>query len=294
MPNVITHNSYGKSAVRLTKVVRTGPVHELFEIDAAIQLEGDFEPAYRAGDNRNVVATDSIKNTVYVLAKERSFDSVEQFALILAGHFPATYPQVAKATVELTQSAWRRIEVAGKPHDHAFTSAGPQRRYAKAVLTRGDAAPTLVGGVRDLLVLKTTDSEWKDFMADRYRTLKDATDRILATKVDADWAYAAGPSGGSSGGVSAFDFPAAAAAIDDAILTTFATKHSLGVQQTLLDMGEAALAACPAIDSISFTLPNQHRIPFNLAPFGLAFENDVYVATDEPYGLIAGTVARER
>jgi urate oxidase len=288
MPNVLTHNSYGKSAVRLTKVVRAGSVHHLFEIEAAIQLEGDFEPAYLAGDNRGVVATDSVKNTVYVLAKEHAFDSVEQLALILARHFVATYPQVRQATVEMTQASWRRIDVAGTPHDHAFTGGGPQRRYAKAVMTRGGEGgggvlgPVLTGGVRELLVLKTTASEWRDFVADRYRTLKDATDRIMASKVDADWAY----------NTLAADFPAAAAAVDSAILTTFATRHSLGVQQTLTDMGGAALAACPAIDSISFELPNLHRIPFNLAPFGLAFENDVYVATDEPYGLIKGTVSR--
>ena len=284
MPASLRHNSYGKSRVRLTKVVRTGARHDLFEISADIQLEGDFAPAYTAGDNRAVIATDSIENTVYVLAKENAFDSVEQFALILASHFPNTYPQATKATVELTQSTWQRIAIDGKPHDHAFTSAGPQLRYARAVMIRGATQPTLTGGVRDLLVLKTTASEWRDFVDDRYRTLKDARDRILATKIDADWTY----------NTASADFSAAAAAIDNAILTTFATRHSLGVQQTLLDMGEAALAASPVIDSISFALPNQHRIPFNLDPFGLKFENDIFVATDEPYGLITGTIERKK
>jgi urate oxidase len=283
MPFNLTHNAYGKSAVRLTKVVRNGPVHELFEIDAAIQLEGEFSAAYETGDNRNIVATDTIKNTVYVLAKERSFDSVEQFALMLVGHFIDTYPQVAEATATLTRASWSRIVVSGRPHDHAFTSAGPQKRFARVSLSRGDVkAPKVFGGVRELMVLKTTASEWRDFHADRYRTLKDTSDRIMATKVDATWNY----------NTASADFPAAARAIDAAILTTFATQHSMGVQQTLLAMGEAALEACSQIDSISFELPNLHRIPFNLDPFGLKFENDVYVATDEPYGLIEGTVTR--
>jgi urate oxidase len=284
MPATLVTNTYGKSAVRLTKVVRKGPVHELFEIDAAIQLEGDFAAAYEAGDNRKVIATDTIKNTVYVLAKENAFDSVEQFALVLARHFVATYGHVIAATVELRQSAYSRIVVDGRPHDHAFTSAGPQQRFARAFLKRSPGVELLVGGVRDLVVLKTTASEWRDFHTDRYRTLKDTRDRIMATKVDADWIYS----------TTTADFPAAAKAIDAAILTTFATRHSLGVQQTLLQMGEAALAACPAIDSISFELPNLHRIPFNLEPCGLTFENDVFVATDEPYGLIKGTVVREK
>src|SRR5262245_31889424 len=162
----ISHNSYGKSAVRLTKVVRNGSRHELFEIDAAIQLEGEFEPAYRDGDNRNVVATDSIKNTVYVLAKENSFDCIERFASILAKHFVNTYPQVSKSIVELTQTAWNRIGVDGRPHDHAFTSAGPQLRFVRATFDHSHKQPALVGGVRGLLVLKTTASEWRDFVQD--------------------------------------------------------------------------------------------------------------------------------
>jgi urate oxidase len=282
MASELVTNGYGKSGVRLTKVVRNGPVHELFEIDAAVELQGDFDAAYAHGDNRKVIATDTIKNTVYVLAKENTFDSVEQFSLMIARHFLTTYDHVSQASVELRQSAYNRIVVDGRPHDHAFTSAGPQLRFARAICARRIDREFLTGGVRDLIVLKTTASEWRDFHADRYRTLKDTRDRIMATKVDADWIY----------NTTTADFPAAAKAIDAAILTTFATQHSLGVQQTLMQMGEAALAACDAIDTISFELPNLHRIPFNLEPFGLKFENDIFVATDEPSGLIRGTIVR--
>ena len=284
MAAVLRLNSYGKSRVRLTKVVREGAAHHVFEIDADVQLEGDFDAAFERGDNRNVVATDTIRNTVYVLAKEWNFNAVEGFAIILAEHFVATYPQVNRSTVELAQAAWQRIDVNGAPHDHAFVGVGPQKRYAKAVETRGNSGPAeLTGGVRDLLVLKTTGSEWRDFHRDRYRTLKDTSDRILATRIDADWSFTA---------AAGDDFDAHYRAITGAILRAFATRHSLGVQQTIMHMGEAALEACAAIDSISFALPNQHRVPFNLEPFGLKFDNDVFVTTDEPYGLIKGTVAR--
>jgi urate oxidase len=277
----LSFNSYGKSAVRLTKIVRKGSLHELFEIDAAIQLSGSFQPAYTDGDNRNVIATDTMKNTVYVLAKENAFESVEEFALVLARHFISNYAQVQQTTVTLLQSTWSRIVVDGRPHDHAFTSAGPQQRRAQVTLTR-DGSPSLIGGVRNMLVLKTTASEWRDFHSDRYRTLKDTSDRIIATRIDADWTY----------NTLAISFNAASDLITRAILETFATRHSLGVQQTLMDMGNAALAACDAIERIHFELPNMHRIPFNLEPFGLKFENDIFVATDEPFGLIKGTVAR--
>lgn len=280
----LTSNSYGKSAVRITKVVRDrGPVHEFFEIDAAVELEGDFAAAYAEGDNRQVIATDTIKNTVYVVAKENDFASIEAFAVLLSRHFLKTYAHVSAVKVELSQSLWRRIDVDGKPHDYAFASAGAHRRVCIAKLDRANAHPDLRGGVRDLPVLKTTASEWKEFHTDRYRTLKDTTDRILGTKIDAEWMYARPDA----------DFNACDAAILAAILKTFAIGHSLGAQQTLQQMGEAALVACEAITSISFTLPNVHRIPFNLEPFGLKFANDIYITTSEPHGLIRGTVSRE-
>ncbi|HEX8322587.1 MAG TPA: urate oxidase [Tepidisphaeraceae bacterium] len=283
----LTQNSYGKSAIRLTKVVRNGPRHTLFEIDAAIQLEGAFEAAYTHGDNTATIATDSMKNTVYVLAKETQFDSIEQFAPVLAGHFVATYPQVTRAAVTLTQATWQRMTSGGKEHDHAFVAAGAHERVAIAVATRADI--TLTGGVRGLRVMKTTDSQWHTFVTDRYRTLKDSFDRILATQIDADWTFNV-----PADAFASTDFDAADTMIRTAILDTFAGHFSLGVQQTLLAMGEAVLIACPIIDSIHFTLPNLHRIPFNLEPFGLKFENDIYVATDEPHGLIQGTVNREK
>jgi urate oxidase len=280
----LTYNSYGKSAVRLTKVVRNGPRHTLFEIDAAVQLEGDFADAYTKADNRKVIATDTIKNTVYVVAKENQFDSLEQFAVQLVRHFLKTYSpdHVAGAKVELKQSVWNRIEVDGRPHDHAFTGGGSHVRTCVAKQDRFNAEPELDGGVDGLLVLKTTESGWADFHSDRYRTLKDTKDRILASKVNATWRY----NKTNVDGNAAYD------TILAAILKPFATVYSASAQQTIMDMGNAALAACPDIDTIDFTLPNLHRIPFNLEPFGLKFENDIFVATDEPHGLIRGVVSR--
>ena len=285
MKYTLTQNAYGKSVVRLTKVVRQDARHTLFEIDAAVQLEGDFAAAYTDGDNSKAIATDSMKNTVYVLAKENDFKSVEEFAAVLANHFVTTYPQVTRATAELKQDSWLRMTPAGglgDGHDHAFVAGSATQRYAKAVASK--AAPaTLVGGVRGLKVLKTTNSQWHTFVADRYRTLKDSFDRILSTQVDADWTFTTTPP----------DFDAATHAIHAGILDAFAGHFSLGVQQTLLEMGKAALDACPQVGAISFSLPNLHRIPFNLEPFGLPNDNTVFVATDEPHGMISGTVTRE-
>jgi len=283
MGSTLTQNSYGKSGVRLTKVVRDGKKHTLMEYEVSAILTGDFVPAYTEGDNRKVIATDSIKNTVYVIAKENKFSSAEEYGLLLANHFTNTYKQVKSATIEITEASWKRIKVKGKPHEHAFLNGGKELHTASIVVPKKGKAATVHGGVTDLLVLKTTKSAWKDFWTDRYRTLKDADDRIFATSVTAKWEYSDLKA----------DFAACTAKIRDILLEVFATHDSLGVQQTMHVMGQAALAAVPQIKNIYFRLPNKHRIPFNLDPFGLKFEKDIFVWTDEPYGDITALIERD-
>jgi urate oxidase len=282
MPVILSANHYGKSDVRLTKVIRNGKHHELIEFSVDIQLTGDFAESYTHGDNSKVVATDSMKNTVYVLAKEQPFSSPEEFALILAKHFPHTYQQVTAATVAVRQTAWSRIWVDGKPHEHAFVSAGSELHTAIASDVRGKNV-TLAGGVADLLVLKTTHSAFKNFVTDRYRTLKDADDRIFATSVTATWDFE----------TTHADFNDVYDRIKTAFLEVFATHMSFAVQETMYEMGRAALAAAPEVIRIAMRLPNKHRIPVNLAPFGLENNNDIFVWTDEPYGDISATLERE-
>jgi len=274
---VLKENSYGKSSIRLTKVVRHGPRHEMIELSVDIRLCGDFAASYASGDNSKIIATDSMKNTVYVLAKERSFASIEEFAAQLARHFVQTYNQVRQATVGIRQASWQRL----RDHPHAFIDGGAEQRICSAELT-GEKLE-LTGGVSELRFLKTTGSEFCGFVTDRYRTLKDATDRVFATSVEAVWTYA------SEGG----DFNCTFLAARSALLQTMADHHSLAAQQTLLAMGNAALAACPMLRSIRLTLPNLHRIPVDLRPFGLENRNEIFIPIDEPHGVISGYIERE-
>ena len=279
---VLSGNAYGKSDVRLTKIVRHGSHHELHEYSVDVLLSGEFDAAYTAGDNRQLIATDSMKNTVYVTAKERDFDGPEAFAALLAEHFTATYPQVVSCLVTVRASAWGRIAVAGQPHDHAFVNSGRELHTATAMSVRGE--PVIVtGGLADLLILKSGNSAFRGFVTDRYRTLPDADDRIFATSVTADWAFA-GPA----------DYADAFGRARATLLETFATHVSLGVQQTMFEMGRAVLAAAPAIKSVSLRLPNKHRIPVDLSRFGLTNGNDIFVWTDEPFGDISATVERDQ
>ena len=268
--------------MRLTKVTRHDDRHDLSEISVDVELTGDFDASYTDGDNRLIVATDSIRNTVYVLARSHPLGSLEAFGMHLGRHFVDGYPQVASATIQLTQSPWERIQVGSAPHPRAFIGGGAERRVCTVTTSREEAR--VHAGLEDLLVLKTTDSEFLGFARDRFTTLPDTTDRILATSVSARWSYGRGrveP-----------DWNAAYGAIRQAMLEVFATHHSLSVQQTLYFMGEAALAACPQIDEVTLHLPNRHRLLVNLAPFGLDNPNVIFTPTEEPFGMISGTLRR--
>ncbi|MDA0255327.1 MAG: urate oxidase [Planctomycetota bacterium] len=284
----IASQSYGKSRVRLTKVTRHPDRHDLAELAVDILLEGAFEPSYTSGDNTAVIATDTMKNTVYALAASHPLDSPESFAAALADHFVTGKEQVTAATVEIEEAAWERIvDRSGSPHRHAFVAAGGGRRTCRV---RQDQATVVVeAGIAGLAVVKTTDSAFRDFHRDDFTTLADTDDRIFGTVIEARWRYEPG----LAGGLPASDFNAAYAAVRGQLVEVFAHHKSLAVQQTLYEMAIAALAAAPMVIEIELEMPNQHRVPIDLTPFGLANENAIFVTTSEPYGLIRATVRRE-
>jgi urate oxidase len=280
MQGTLVQNFYGKSRIRLTKLNRRPDRHELLELSVDINLEGKFEDTYTTGDNSLVVATDSMKNTVYVLGAKYDFDSIESFAKILAAHFLTEYKHVEGVNISITEDLWQRIELEGKPHPHAFFGAGAEKRSVSLKASR--TASTIESGIDNLRVVKTTNSAFLGFIRDQYTTLPDAKDRIFGTAVSARWLH-------DSEGA---DFNAGYHAVRQAVLEIFATHNSLSVQQTLHEIAQTALARCLSIKSITLTMPNQHRIPFNLEPFGLENRNEIFITTDEPYGLISASIAR--
>jgi urate oxidase len=268
----LTWNRYGKSRVRLVKVRRNQGQHELVDLTIDVQLEGAFESVYVDGDNSSCLATDTMKNTVYALARRDPLDHVESFAARLAEHFIAK-PAVANVRITVVEHRWDRIA------PHAFVQPGGEQWTA--IATRDKARTTIVAGLTNMVVLKTTDSAFAGFPRDEYTTLPETGDRILATSVTATWTYRQGAS----------DF-GARERIRTALVDTFARHHSLSVQHTLYAMGEAALAACADIVSITLIMPNRHHLLVDLAPFGMDNPNEIFVATDQPFGLIEATITR--
>lgn len=276
---VLGPHQYGKAECRLVRLDRATPEHRIADLTVTTQLRGDFDAAYTAGDNAHVHATDTQKNTVYALAKEHGVASPEAFLLLLAGHWRAQ-PWVTGTQMSARQHAWERIGAGTPGAGHSFARSGGEVRTA-VVQTDGDETFVL-GGLSDLVVLKSTGSEFSGFPRDRYTTLADTTDRILATSVTAWWRYADTPA----------DWDAASAAARSALVEAFAATHSLALQQTIHAMGGAALDAVPELAEIRISCPNKHHLEVDLDPFGLTNGGEVFVAPDRPYGLIQATLRR--
>ncbi len=277
----LIRNSYGKGRVRVMRVHRDGDTNEVRELGVDVWLEGDFGAAYTAGDNSSVVATDTIKNIVYIVARETVQACAEEFAAALASRLLARYPQVASVRVVTSETAWARAVIGGRAHPHSFVLDGNGQPTAELVATR-DAA-VLRSGVSSYTFMKSTQSGWVGYVMDDYTTLPPTTDRIAATAMDASWLWRATPA----------SYPAANATILATMLEVFATTYSKGVQDSLYRMGEAALAAVPELATIRMACPNKHYIPVNLDRFGVSANNMVFVATDEPHGQIECEVGRD-
>ena len=280
MPIVMGPNNYGKSEVRLVKVTRGAERHEIRDVTVDVALAGDLDAAHVEGDNTDVIATDTMRNTVYALAREDPVESLESFGLALGRHFLAS-PLTQRAQITLTEFPWERIQVGGRAHEHSFTR-GAGRRTATVTATADDAQ--VEAGIDDLWVLKTTNSGWEGFARDQYTTLPETNDRILATVVTATWAYES----------TDVDFERAWAGVRDSILATFTDHYSPSVQNTLYRMGEAVLDDFPEVARIHFSMPNKHHLRYDLDRFGLDNPGEIFEATYAPYGLIEGTVERTR
>ncbi|MCU1660925.1 MAG: urate oxidase [Pseudonocardiales bacterium] len=284
---VLGGHQYGKAENRLVRIHRESDRHEIHDITVSTTLRGDFEAAYLHGDQSAVLPTDSQKNTAYAFAKEKGLREIEDYALTLARHFVEDVEPVRGARIEVDEFAWERVQVGGEGHDHTWVRRGPEVRTTVVDVEGGSAE--VVSGLRDLVLLKSTGSEFAGFMTDRYTTLAETDDRIMATALVAQWRHAARADGSWAGSV---DWAKSWSDIRQILLEQYATVHSRALQQTLWEMGRAVLEAHPGITEINLQAPNKHHFAVDLSPFGLENENEVFFAADRPYGLIEATVTR--
>jgi len=278
---MLVQSAYGKSRVRVVQVARHGDRHDVSDLTVDVRFQGAYDESYTAGDNRNVLPTDTIKNTIYALAAGTGIVEPEALGLVLARHFLEGNPRLDEVWVDLTAKPWVRLQVNGDGDDgYSFMGRGPDLRSATVMATR--TAITLSAGVVDLLILKTSRSSFTGFKKDAFTTLAETNDRLLATSLTATWQYA----------TPEVEFGPVWQRVRQTLLQTFAAHESASVQHTIHAMGEAVIAATPDVVSIHLAMPNKHYLPVDLSRFGLANRNEVFVPTDEPHGLIEATITR--
>ncbi len=286
MAIVLGQSQYGKAETRVVRIYRDTERHEIRDLNVTTALRGDFDAAHLAGDQAKVLPTDSQKNTVFAYAKERGVAEIEDFALALARHFVSDIDSVSRAHVEVEEYRWERVPVDGVGHAHTFARVGQEVRTSAVTIEAAQSVMPnnwVISGIKDLIVLKSTGSEFAGFLKDRYTTLPETTDRILATSLTVRWRYA-----GTDG-----PWDDAFGQVRRILLERFAQVHSLALQQTLYEMGKAVLEARDDVVEVRLSAPNRHHFLVDLEPFGLENPGEVFFAADRPYGQIQCAVQRD-
>ena len=282
---VLGANQYGKAENRLVRIYRETARHEIRDVTVSTALRGEFAAAHLHGDQSRVLPTDTQKNTAYAFAKEHGLRAIEEYALTLARHFVDDVEPVSGARISVDEFAWERVPVGGEGHDHTWVRRGPEVRTT--VVDVSSEGTEVASGLRDLVLLKSTGSEFAGFLKDRYTTLPETHDRIMSTALVTQWRYSGLDPADNT------DWDKTWADVRRILLEQFAAVHSLALQQTLWEMGRAVLEAHPEISEITLQAPNKHHFVVDLSPFGLENPNEVFYAADRPYGLIEATVTRD-
>jgi urate oxidase len=274
-------NRYGKSRVRVMKVVRHETHHAMKEWNVRILLHGDFETCFTAGDNSKILPTDTMKNTVYYLARESNAATLEEFAIEMVQFLLAHNPQVSKASVEIEEKSWQPTLIDGQPHPTTYQLGGPELQTAEVAQERGHS-PRITSGIDGLTILKTTKSAFTGYIKNAQTTLPESTDRIFGTRATVAWEYLE----------TTTDYASIRATALKTLLKVFAEHDSLSVQHTLYDIGTAILAAIPSLARIKLTMPNLHSNIVDLSRFGQTNPNQIFVPIDEPHGYIEAIIER--
>ncbi|GGL81655.1 uricase [Streptomyces fumigatiscleroticus] len=288
MTVMLGQNQYGKAENRVVRIVRDGATHHIKDLNVSVSLSGDMDEVHHSGSNAHVLPTDTTKNTVFAFAKEHGIDSAEQFGIHLARHFVTSQEPIHRARIRIEEYAWERIAASDPDTEkkHSFVRSGQEVRLTQ--VSYDGERWEVVSGLKDLTVLNSTDSEFWGYVKDKYTTLPETHDRILATEVSGRWRF-----NWSDDAREMPDWEESYRETRKHLLQAFAETYSLSLQQTMYQMGTRIIERRDEIDEVRFSLPNKHHFLVDLEPFGLKNDNEVYFAADRPYGLIEATILRD-
>jgi urate oxidase len=278
----VAENKYGKSRVRLVQVKRKAGWHELREWTVDVSVQGDFDSCFAEGDNSKILPTDTMKNTVYSLARNSAAECMEEFAKELIEFLLRRNPQVSAAEASVSEKAWEHLESGGKAHPTTFVQASGETQTTKVRQTQASEF-SVSSGFENLVIMKTSGSAFEGYIQDSLTTLPPAKDRLLGTAVRANWNYRRADAA----------FSSLRAKVREILLTQFAGHESKSVQHTLYAMGKAVLESVAEIEDIELTMPNKHCLLVDLSRFGQDNPNEIFVPVDEPHGNIQARLRRQ-
>ncbi|MEY9846825.1 urate oxidase [Streptacidiphilus sp. BW17] len=295
MAHVLGQNQYGKAENRVVRITRNGNRHEIRDLNVSVALSGDLDDVHLTGSNANCLPTDTTKNTVFAYAKKFGIQSPENFGILLARHFVDDTPSIHRARIRVEEYVWDRIAIpdnnarfiGSQEVGHSFVRRNTEVRTSEIIYD--GTGFQIISGLKDLVVMNSTNSEFWGYIKDEYTTLKEAYDRILATQVTARWKF--GFTGVDNEAEPNWD--RSYAQVRKHMLEAFAETYSYSLQQTLYSMGTRVLNNRSEVDEVRLELPNKHHFLVDLDPFGMENDNEVYYAADRMYGLIEGSVHRE-
>ncbi|GLX47578.1 uricase [Streptomyces hygroscopicus subsp. hygroscopicus] len=286
-PVILGQNQYGKAENRVVRITRDGATHHIKDLDVSVSLSGDMDEVHYSGSNAHVLPTDTTKNTVFAFAKEYGIESAEQFGIHLARHFVTSQEPIRRARIRIEEYEWERIATSGADEaKHSFVRKGQETRLTQ--ITYDGSSWEVVSGLKDLTVMNSTDSEFWGYAKDKYTTLQESHDRILATSVSGRWRF-----NWTDDEQKMPHWETSYEQVRKHMLQAFAETYSLSLQQTMYQMGARVIDNRSEIDEVRFSLPNKHHFLVDLEPFGLENDNEVYFAADRPYGLIEATILRD-
>lgn len=289
---------YGKDNVRVLKVRKLSDTHHVVsELRVQVLLEGDIEESYTKADNASIVPTDTVKNTIYILARDAdTVEPIENFGATLCDHFLSKYSHIHGAEAKIIQYKWERYvdRKNQEAHPHSFILRKGETRETHVTLKRnkGFQVDSYIVG---LGVLKSTGSAFYGYNKCDYTTLAETQDRILATDILAKWSWKGPLSRGDIQELSSSNtFDTVYEGVRDITINRFAHENSASVQATMYNMGQDILAKYSGVQAVHYEMPNKHYFTVNLDWFrnGKNPNDVIYAPQTDPNGLIFCTVNR--
>ena len=278
---VIGGSTHGESRVRMLRLVRRGDRHDPRDLTVSLRFEGDFGGAFREGRPAGVIPGEALKTLVHTCARQHATGEIESFGLELCRRLLETHPQVAKVRAEVTEQPWLRMEVGGKAQGQAFVLGGPEQRGA--AITSNGTQIAVVSSIDNLTVMRTSG-----FMPSRPSAATDdvgdeGLPPLVVGALNIRWTY-------STPDVT---FGAYRQGVRSVVVETMALHASRSVQYTLYAIGDVLLASYPEISVVSLAMHERPYRPVDLFHANVENPDDLFVAVEEPVGVVEVTLERE-